>query len=499
MLSAHLPALQVILPLLAAPLSVLMGNRRLAWLVSLASVWAAFAVSLLLLARVQAVPEQEIRYFMGNWQPPFGIEYRVDLLSASMLVLVSGMAALMLPYAMHSVRKEIPCGKCNLFYAVFLLCLSGLLGIIITNDAFNLYVFLEISSLATYTLIAMGRDRRAVSAAFQYLILGTIGATFILIGIGLLYQMTGTLNFTDLAQRLEGQDDMRPVRAAFAFFVVGLCLKLALFPLHMWLPNAYAFAPSFISAFLAATATKVSVYALLRILFTVFGENFTFAVMPFIPVLTVLSLLAIVVGSLNALYQTNIKTLLAFSSISQTGYITLAIAMGTPAGTTAAIIHVINHSIIKGALFLVLGAISYRLGKVTILEFQGIGRRMPVTVFAFVLGALGLMGMPFTAGFISKWYLLTALIEHGAWFRLAVVVFGSLLALIYLGRMIELAYFFKPSQAVEQRADCEAPLGMMLPVWILIGLSLVLGVYTEYSAGLAQQACEQLLRSHARF
>ena len=260
--SQHFPALQVVIPLVAAPLAVLVRRGSPAFLVVTGASWAAFiiAIALWLGCRDGTI----VSYALGSWPPPWGIEYRVDRLSSFVLLIVAGMAAIALPYSRASVEREIPQELHNLFYAMFALCLTGLLGITITGDAFNIFVFLEISSLSTYVLIALGRDRRALVASYQYLVMGTIGATFIVIGIGLLYLMTGTLNLADMGRRLGEVRETRPVLAALAFLTVGLSLKLALFPLHQWLPNAYTYAPSAVTAFLAATATQVSVYVLIR-------------------------------------------------------------------------------------------------------------------------------------------------------------------------------------------------------------------------------------------
>jgi multicomponent Na+:H+ antiporter subunit D len=245
-LASHLPALQVVVPLLAAPLTVLLRRRSVAFGVALAASWVALVVAIALWLRV--ADGGTISYAIGNWPPPWGIEYRVDRLSAFVLVLVAGIAAVVLPYSRASIEAEVPPQSHYLFYTMFLLCLAGLLGITITGDAFNVFVFLEISSLSTYVLIALGRDRRALVASYQYLIMGTIGATFIVIGVGLLYLMTGTLNIADMGNRIGAVKGTRPVLAALAFLTVGISLKLALFPLHQWLPNAYAYAPSAVSA-----------------------------------------------------------------------------------------------------------------------------------------------------------------------------------------------------------------------------------------------------------
>ena len=264
-----------------------------------------------------------ISYAIGSWPPPWGIEYRIDAANGFMLVLLGLVATVATLYARASVAAEVPSDQRYLFYAMYCLCLAGLAGITVTGDAFNVFVFLEISSLSSYVLIALGRDRRALLAAYQYLILGTIGATFFVIGVGLLYLVTGTLNLRDIAARIGGRGTDAPVLAALAFMTVGISLKVALFPLHMWLPNAYAYAPSAVSSFLSATATKVSLYVLLRFYFSVFGATFVFGALPMGDILLVLSLAAMFVASAAAIFQSDLKHMLAYSSVAQIGYITL--------------------------------------------------------------------------------------------------------------------------------------------------------------------------------
>ncbi|MEE4379359.1 MAG: proton-conducting transporter membrane subunit, partial [Candidatus Competibacteraceae bacterium] len=252
-MTANLPALQVVLPLIAAPICALLQRGKTAWLVALGACWLTFIIAAMLL--YQATTDGVISYAMGGWPAPWGIEYRVDTLNAFMLLIVATIGAVVLTFSRLIVdyRIRLPENKKPWFYTAYLLCLTGLLGMTITGDAFNVFVFLEISSLSSYVLISTGRDRRALTAAYQYLIMGTIGATFILIGIGLLYVMTGTLNMNDLSVRIPLVEDTRTVRVAFAFLTVGVGLKLALFPLHLWLPNAYAYGPSVVTAFLSAT------------------------------------------------------------------------------------------------------------------------------------------------------------------------------------------------------------------------------------------------------
>ncbi|MFQ5743389.1 MAG: monovalent cation/H+ antiporter subunit D family protein [Acidobacteriota bacterium] len=491
-METHLPILQVVVPLMAAPLCLLLRRRTLVAVFTLVVTWATFLTSVLLLLRV--LDQGPLSYEIGGWPPPWGIEYRVDILSAFVLVLVSGIGAMVMTYAPASLSVELPDYKRHyLFYTVFLLSLTGLLGITITGDLFNVFVFLEISALSSYVLISMGQDRRALTSAFQYLVMGTLGATFILIGIGLLYMMTGTLNMADMAVRVAAVRDTRTIVAAFAFLTVGISLKMALFPLHLWLPNAYTYAPSVVTAFIAATATKVAVYVMLRFFLTVFGVEFSFHWMPLSIFLMPLALVAVVTASLVAIFQNNIKRMLAYSSVAQIGYIVLGISFGSVNGLTGAIVHLFNHGLMKCALFLAMGCIFLRRGSVHIDDFRGLGRSMPLTMGAFVVGGLSLVGTPLTVGFISKWYLVVAALEQGLWPVAVLVLISSLLAVVYIWRVVEVAYF-KPPPAVEGEGEVrEAPLSMLIPMWLLVAAIIYFGTSTDLTAGVARMAAESLL------
>ena len=488
-IEAHLPILQVVIPLAAAPLCVLFRGRHVAYATALLANVVSLAVSIRLLAMVLDVGS--ISYELGSWSPPWGIEYRLDIFNGFILLLVAAIGTVVLLYAPPSIEREVPSDLHYLFYAAYLLCLSGLLGIAITGDVFNLFVFLEISSLSSYALISLGRDRRALTASFQYLIMGTIGATFFVIGIGLLYMMTGTLNMADLAVRLAEVNHTRTVIVAFAFIAVGICLKLALFPLHAWLPNAYAFAPSVVTAFLAATATKVSIYAFLRMAFTVFGVEFSFAGHHLNAILMALALVGIFVASTVAIFQENVKRMYAYSSIAQVGYIMLGISIVSVDGLTAGIAHLFNHALTKGALFLALGCVVFSVGSVELNHLQGLGRRMPWTMAALVVGGFGLIGVPATAGFVSKWYLVLAALEKGWWPVAAAVLAGSLLAVIYVWRLVEVAFFREPSSASSEMR--EAPLRMQIPVWVLLAATIYFGVSTNLTVGVSRKAAGLLL------
>ena len=475
--------------MLAAPICLLLPGRRLPWLFATAVSWVALAIAAALLAQV--LDTGTISYALGNWAPPWGIEYRVDVVNAFVLLIVSGIGAVVFPYAGESTLREIPHERMPQFYTLMLLCLTGLLGITITGDAFNLFVFLEVSSLSSYALIAMGSDRRALTAAYQYLIMGSIGATFILIGVGLLYAMTGTLNMQDLAQRVPTVEGTRTIRTAFGFLTVGIGLKLALFPLHLWLPNAYAYAPSAVTAFLAATATKVAVYVMLRFALSVLGGPMTYEHARLDYAFLVLAVAAILMPSFTAIFQINIKRMLAYSSVAQIGYMVLGMSLASINGVMATLLHLFNHALMKGALFMALGAVVAKVGAVKLGNFRGLGRRMPFTMAAFVIGGLSLIGIPLTVGFISKWYLVVGAIERGWWSAAVLVVGGSLLAVIYIWRVVEVAYFHAPSEPKDDVR--EAPLLLLIPTWALILANIYFGVDTDLTVGVVHRAAELLM------
>jgi multicomponent Na+:H+ antiporter subunit D len=485
----HFPALQVVVPLMAAPVCVILRNARVAWTIALVVTWAALGMALSILHHVLEIGT--ISYLHGDWTAPWGIEYRIDMANAFLLVIVTTIGAIVVPYARASVDAEIPAPRVYLFYCMYLLNLAGLLGIVITGDVFNLFVFLEISSLSSYVLISLGKDRRALTAAYRYLVMGTIGATFYIIGVGMLYMMTGSLNMADLATLMPAVIGTRTVHVALAFLTVGLSLKLALFPLHVWLPNAYTYAPSMVSVFLAATGTKVAVYALLRIVFTVFGAVDLLTVADAREMLMALAAAAMIGASATAIYQSNIKRMLAYSSIAQVGYMVLGISIASVSGLAGTIVHLFNHALTKAGLFMALGCVFMRVGSVMLPDLQGLGRRMPFTTAAFVGGGLSLIGLPASVGFVSKWYLVQAALEKGWWPLAVVIMVSSLLAVVYVWRVVEMAYF-RPAPADAAQVS-EAPFSMLVPTWIMIGAAYYFGIDATRTLDIAVGAAETLL------
>lgn len=487
----HLPALAVVIPLIAAPIVTLLRVPRLPWLTAAVASAVGFAVAMQIALAVAG--GQTLIYEMGGWPAPFGITLRVDSFSALMLLIVSGASVVALAAGRESLEADVEEGRAPLFYAAWLLVVAGLSGIVVTGDAFNVFVFMEISSLGSYILVASGRDRRALMASYQYLVMGTIGATFYLIGVALLYMSTGTLDLVDLEARLSEMDSFQPLLIASGFITVGLCLKAAVFPMHGWLSNAYGFAPNVVTVFLAACSAKVALYLLIRLDFSLFHhllEGHDWMLTSF---LRPLAVLALILASLSAIQERDIKRMLAYSSVAQVGYILLGASFLDVNGVTGAVAHLFNHALAKGTAFLAVVALGLRLGVLDLDRMRGAARRMPLAFAAFVIAGLSLIGVPGTAGFVTKYFLILAALDAGAIgaLMLIAVLVSSLLAVIYIWRVVEVALQPPVDDDIE-------PLGNGYRVAVLVALlgaaaNVWFGIAPSLPLELAGQAARDLL------
>ncbi|QKX01926.1 cation:proton antiporter [Wolbachia endosymbiont of Cruorifilaria tuberocauda] len=476
----HLPILQVVMPIITSTFCFLVREHRISWFISFITTAVTFLISLKLL--MITYNGEVITYYLGDWAPTYGIELRIDILNSLILTLVNFIALISVLYSFYINKKEISKNKITGFYSLFLLCLSGLLGILVTNDIFNLYVFLEVTSLSSYALVSMGKERRALVAALEYLISGTVGATFYLLGIGLLYSMTGTLNMSDMAKKIVPLYDNNIVKLGTLFIFVSLLTKMALFPLSKWLIDSYSEAPSFISVFFSGTVTKVIIYVFIRIFYAVFHQNFFLFKPPLNNVTVVLALCSIIFGSVSAITAKDMRRLFASSSISQVGYIILMLSLNSKAGLFAAIFHTINHSIIKTSLFMAVGCISYKFDSTKVENLSGLKKSMPCITFMSTLLGLALIGMPLTGGFVSKWYMMKAIIESHAWVSLIVFAAGSLLTLIYTWQIIEKMYFKNDLMLHAGIIDSyvnKVPLSMLFCLSFMTILTVIIGVYSS--------------------
>lgn len=442
----------------------------------IAAVGTAAALAAALFGLATTLREGRIEYVFGSWPRPLGIEYILDPLSGTMVVLVTFFGFICILYGRRQVDALFR-PMDGYYYGLLLLLLTGLSGIVLTGDVFNLFVFLEISSLATYALIATG-GQRATVAAFRYLLLGTVGASLYLLGVGFIFFQTGTLNMAHLAELLPELYGDRSVFVGLALIVTGLGLKTAIYPLHIWLPDSYAYSPPPVATLIAAVATKVGAYAMIRLLFWMFDPTYIAEQIPVTRWILWLSMLGIIIASIQAMPQKDFRRLLAFSSVSQIGFIGLGIGLATPLSIVAAVFHIINHAVMKACLFMAAGYINFRFGKDSVSDLAGIGGAMPWTAASVLVAGLSLIGIPPTGGFFSKWYLIQAAVTEQEWLPLVVILAGSLLTAAYVFRILRYIFLTPPAKPFEARQQPQ--LLMVVPMVALAATAIVLGLANVY-------------------
>jgi multicomponent Na+:H+ antiporter subunit D len=475
-------ALLPLLPLLfGAVLAVLVGLWRARAAQVLAVVSTSLALAASVVGLVTVVRDGPITHDLGGWPPPIGIEYVLDPLSAFMVTIVTLIGLLICIYPVDAAFDVRPHRGVPL-YPLVLLLLTGLVGVMLSGDLFHLFVMLEIYAISTYGLVSLGGDRGTL-AALRYLLLGTVGSGLYLLGVGFLYFSTGTLNMADMATALPPLADSPSVLGAMGLIVIGLAIKMALFPLHVWLPDAHSFSPPGVAALLAAVQVKAAAYALIRILFDVFGPAYLgIDGLPVSQALTWFGLAGIVVGSVLAIRQTDIKRMLAYSTVAQLGYIGVGIGLATPLALVGALLHVLNHALMKSGLFLVAGGIIQRTGLKSIPRFAGLGKRMPLTMAGFAIAALSMVGIPPLAGFWSKFYLVWGAVELGNWVVAVVIAASSLLTLVYFVRLFEQIFVREPQEAAVAEAVEPGP-RVVATVGVLAGAIVVVGLLNAVLVG----------------
>ena len=443
MSNLELPLL-VAVPIVAATLPLLFGLRfdEVGWPVALLATLVEAGLAARVVGRVYAGE----RYFhqLGGYDRQYGIELAADGLSAGVVALIAVVALLVLGFARRAGPRR------NSFYSAYLLLLAGLMGVSLTGDVFNLFVFLEITGLATYALVAADRSGRAALAALKYLILGTAGASLYLVGVGYLLLATGTLNMVELADTLGSEvaytDPL--VVASFGFVAVGLSVKAAVFPLHTWMPDAYAESPDTVTAYISGLASTVGAYALARLIYSVYTVEF-FAAVPLAQrALVAAATLSVVAGSVLAVTQSEVKRMLAYSSVAQFGLVVAAFGLATEQAVLGGAIHLVGHGLMKSGLFLAVGVLGFAHGTRDVGGYANLGYRSPVTVAALGVLLLGLVGVPPSIGFLGKWYIAWGAVEAGAPVVAGVVLFSTLLTLLYAARLLETLYF-RPADGAE--------------------------------------------------
>ncbi len=464
----NLPLLFVALPLALGFLYILLLRDRTyaAEIVSVAATLCLLLLALSLLGLGHFEDGYYVREFslpVAGWEIPLGINIFIDGFSMFMLLIVNLVSFSVVLYSVNYM-KQYTAGI--YFYALLLFMIAGMNGMVITGDLFNLYVFLELASVASYILVAFGVEAEELEAAFKYLVMGAVASALILMGIVLVYLVSGTLNMAYAAQFIQAHGMNRALNFALALFLMGFSLKAALIPFHAWLPDAHPSAPAPISAMLSGVVIKVlGIYSMFRISFNVFslGDNETF-----LSLLLVLGSISMIAGVLLALFQWDIKRLFAYHSISQMGYVVLAIGLGTPLGMVAGLFHLFNHAVFKSLLFLNSGAIESATGTRSLKEMGGLAHKMPVTGVTCMVGSLSISGIPPFNGFWSKLLIIVAAVAAGHPFYGFLAALGSILTLASFMKVQRYAFWGKShldSNLLEK--DLSAPLFMKVSMLVL--------------------------------
>lgn len=469
----HLPALVFLLPFVTAVCMPLVSLARPRWCrgLTIGALAGMTGLSLVLYGRV--ITTGPIHYALAGWQPPFGIEWVVDGLSGLLLPMLGSLGLLGVWYAGPLVAK----GRARVhFHLLVLLLVSGLSGIVMAADLFNIFVFLEVSALASYALVGSAGGRALISA-FRYLILGTLGASLYLLGVGYFYAVTGTLNMADLADRLPDLLASKAVMAGLIFMLIGLGIKMALVPLHGWLPDAYVDAPDSVSPLLAPLVTKVALYAVVRVMYWVMGRAEVGEVLPILTLSTWLGAVAALVGAFLALSQHDLKRMFAYAGISHVGIIVMGVCLGNATGFAGGIFYLLNDAVMQATLFYIVGMAFYAKGIREIADLGRLRGQMPWTIGALIVMAVSMIGIPPSGGFFGKWYIILGALEAGNYIVVAGVVGATLLTLGYFVKIFE--RIFGESTPSEPMMVTEGPMPMRASMGMLAAVSVLLGLMSD--------------------
>ncbi|HIG17272.1 MAG TPA: hydrogenase 4 subunit B [Candidatus Handelsmanbacteria bacterium] len=474
-MSSHLPVLIVLIPFFAAIAMPMIGLRRQAACrpVALTALSGMSIVSLLTYGHVlQSGP---IHYALSGWDPPLGIEWVIDGLSGIMLVTLSLISVIVLLYAGPITPRDLG-RRIVPWYTMVLMLMASLAGMVLAADLFNLFVFLEVASLCSYALIGAAGGH-ALLAAFRYLIIGTIGASLYLLGVAYIYAATGTLNIADIAQRLPALLESRTVIAGLIFILIGLSIKMALVPLHGWLPDAYRDAPDAVTPLIASLVTKVALFAIIRIIYGMLGAEMATHQLPILLFTGWAGAFAMVIGAFLALSQQEIKPIFAYAGISHLGLVMMGIAMGNATGFAGGVFYLINEMVMQATLFCIAGAAFYRGGVRSLSDLARLRGQVPWTLTALIVTALSMIGIPPTGGFFGKWYILLGALKAENYIAVIAIVVGTLLTMGYFLKLIQ--PLLLEGDPPPKRTEVEAPFTMRFAMGVLAATTIALGIWSD--------------------
>lgn len=471
----HLPAWVFLIPFVTAisiPLVALKGEQRCRPL-ALAALCVTAGVALISLVSVLA--GGEIRYAFSGWAPPVGIEWVADEVASIMVAVACLLALICVLYSSPLPAGPLE-GRRVPYYTIVLLLVSGLVGVIYAGDLFNIFVFLEIVALAGYSLVAVPGGR-ALMSAFRYLLMGSLGAAFYLLGVAYFYAATGTLNIADLAQRAPGLLESKAVIGGLIFMFIGLGIKMALMPLHAWLPDAYADAPDTAAPILAGLLTKVTLLVWVRILFWVIGSGESVRQVDVFAMVWALGVLASVGGSVLALIQTDLKKIFAYGGIAHVGLVLIGVGQGSHTGLTGGLFYLLNDAVMQCTLFMLAGILAHQYAARTLDDLERMNISSPWVLGAFVVAALSMVGLPPTGGFFGKWYIVLSAVESGNYLAVAAVIVTTLVTLAYFARVLE--RLFRGARKAPLVPDVETPLSFRTAVAVLSVAIMGLGLWSD--------------------
>lgn len=417
--------LPIIVPIAASILIVLF---RKGWGLALASAFSMLGLSIYFL-----VTKFQSYYWVGAWET-IGIALNLDPLAKFMLLTIFTLGSFSLLFAKNYMQKFTQPWK---FYALFSMLLGSMSGVVITGDLFNLFVFMEITVIAAYSLVAFGVEAEELEAAYKYAVMGTVSSLLILLGIGFVYSSVSSLNFVQIAEKIKNLDSMLPIALAWTLFITGFGMKAALVPFHAWLPDAHPSAPAPMSAILSGVVVKcVGVYPLIR--FSVVFRDFHHGLI--LKIFMALGAISLLIGVLLAVWQWDLKRLLAYHTVSQIGYIFLGIGTGNIFGILGGLAHIFFHSLFKGLLFLGAGSVYYISGTRD-LKSMGFSRKaLPVTYGSMAVASFSISGIPPFNGFWSKLLIILGTIKAGYLGYALIAAVGSLLTLASFTKVLRYAF-----------------------------------------------------------
>ena len=476
------PVLLIAIPLLTAFLMPILSiiNKKLPKYITPLPLLFVFLAAIWFLPKVLVSPISEILVL----KPPFGINLILSPLSLFLTLIVSFIGFLISIYNLK-YNKDAKIENEGKFSILFILIITGAVGIILTGDIFNLFVFLEIMAISAFSLVALKKDKLGIEAAIKYLLIGSISTVFILLGIGLIYANLGTLNLIDIANNFHSIDSKIKLFILISF-IIGFGIEAEIFPLNFWVPDVYSTSYSNIVAVLSGITVKASLYALFRFIYSVysFDEYSKY-------ILMILAALTILIAELVAFRQNDIKRMLAYSSLGQIGLIILAFSIGSKDAIQGGLLHILNHSIIKALLFLIAGYFVIRVGTSKISQLKGIAKRMPLASFLFVLGALAVVGFPPLNGFFSKFLILKAFASKEHFFLITLVLSVSVVEAIYYFKVIQTLYSKNETNETITNVK-ELPVVPLISIMILGIMIIFLGIMPDMVMNIINSASTEL-------